>query len=371
MLRLLEFTSSQPHSGEVYSCAYTPDGDHVLSGGWDGHLRLWDAVDGECRLSLPASPKPISACARSPDGTQWLVGSMEGLLTIWDAVSQYQLTSFVAHTRPISAITFSPDGQLFATSSWDRVVSIRKVGREREGRNLALHSDIVAGCQFTTDGRYLLSWSYDGTIKVWDIALAHEVATLRGHTDRVITLSLSPDGLYALSGGRDGTIRLWDLEKFEEVGTVNLGAEVRVCFYLLDGESIVVSDAIGRLFLMGLPSFEVQAQMQTPFRALCGDMKPAGDQVALGAEDGRIYFVALDGYDQASLVVTPREDLKSEANLFDRFFGKTRMTRVFKCTCPSCRQTVELASIPAQPVHCPSCHRSLRISSRVAQLQPT
>src|SRR5689334_21808163 len=101
-LRLLEPESlPERQDGEIYSCAYTPDSAFVLSGGWDGKLRLWDVVTGSPVLELSASPKPLSCCAISPDGHQWLTGSMAGLLGLWDGVSQHLIENFVAHTRPI------------------------------------------------------------------------------------------------------------------------------------------------------------------------------------------------------------------------------------------------------------------------------
>lgn len=368
-LRLLESTSPQKHSGEVYSCTFTPDGAFVLSGGWDGALRLWDAASGESRLALPASPKPLSSCACSPDGQQWLSGSMEGLLSIWDGVSQAVLMSFVAHTRPISSINFAPDGQSFATTSWDRQVSVRKIGKEREARVLGTHDDIVSGCQYTVDGKQLISWSYDTKLKLWDLSLGRDVATFEAHTDRVTCATLSPDGRFLLSGGRDATLRLWDLEQMTELATVNLGSEVRACFLLLDGESVVVADGAGRLFLMTVPAFQVQAQLRVPFKPMCGSLSPAGDYLALGGEDGVVYFVALDGFEEASLVVTAVPSMKKANGLLDRFFGSTRLTRTYSYTCPACRHGIEALALPAGPVPCPRCHRALRVSVRLPQLQ--
>jgi WD40 repeat protein len=371
-LRLLDSPSSERHDGEVYTCAYTPDSSFVLSGGWDGMLRLWDASTGVPVTSVPASPKPLSCCASSPDGLQWLTGSMEGLLTIWDGVSHQILQSFLAHTRPISSICFAPDGQSLATASWDRQVTIRKSGgNERDGRHLSAHLDIVAGCRFTIDGKHLISWSYDGTIKLWERHSLREVATLTAHKDRVTTLALSPDGRYALSGGRDAMVHLWDLEEHTEVATVNLGAEVRACFYLLDGESVVVADAVGRLFLMSSPSFEVQAQIQTPFKVLCGDLAPSGMHIALGGEDGLLHFVALEGFEEASLVITATQNVRQEANILDRFLGKTRYTRTWNFTCPACRQKSEISKLPADAFPCPRCSRLLRVHANVPQLQGT
>jgi WD40 repeat protein len=369
-LRLLETAAAaERHEGEVYSCAYTTDGAFVLSGGWDGQLRLWDAATGAALVKLSASPKPLSCCAFSPDGRHWLSGSMEGLLSIWDGVSYQTLSSFVAHTRPISAICFAPEGEMMATASWDRQVALRKVGAEREARILSGHTDIVAGCRFSADGKNLVSWSYDGTIKIWDLVLAREAASLAGHTDRVTALALSPDGRWVLSGGRDAMVRLWDLESRTEMAALNVGAEVRCCFSLLDGESAVVADATGRLFLLSVPTFQVQAQLQTPFRVMCGALTQSGTHVALGAEDGGVYFVVVEGFEETSLVVTARQSIKEHATVLGRFFGTTKLRRMFEYTCPACQQTMEAATLPADPVACLKCRRRLRVNGRLPVLQ--
>src|SRR5262249_22528081 len=103
------------HDGEIYAVAYNPDGETLLTGGWDGCLRLWDAVSAAPLTALKAAPKPLSACAVTPDGQRWLSGSMEGVLAVWGSVTKQPVLEFLAHTRPISAICFTPDGGLMAT----------------------------------------------------------------------------------------------------------------------------------------------------------------------------------------------------------------------------------------------------------------
>jgi WD40 repeat protein len=369
-LRLLPVEpGTERHQGEVYSCAYAPDGAFVLSAGWDGHLRLHDAAAGQSLTALAASHKPLSCCAFSPDGRQWLSGSMEGLLSFWDGVSGQSQLSFMAHTRPVSAIAFAPDGKSLVTASWDRLVAVRKAGKEREGRNLQGHLDIVAGARFTFDGQHVVSWSYDGTIKFWDLNLFKDIATLEGHTDRVTTTAFSPDGRSLLSGGRDGMARLWDLDTRQEVAAINVGAEVRACFCLPDNETAAVLDATGRVFLFSRPNFQVQDQLKMPAQTVSADLSPAGTQLAVGCEDGGVYFVALEGFEESSLVVTATQTMKEQATFLDRMFGTTRVAKLFAYRCPACLQTVESSSLPSRPVACPKCRRQLRVNARTPVLQ--
>jgi WD40 repeat protein len=369
-LRLVEASGPcDKHEGEVYCTSFTPDGAYLLSGGWDGQLRLWDANTGSTITALSVSPKPLSACISSPDGQYWLAGSMEGLLTVWDGVSHGVISSHVAHTRPISGIDFSPDGELLATASWDRQVSLRKVENLREGKILGNHSDIVSGCRFSLDGESLYSWSHDATIKIWDLNLNRERATLSGHTDRITTFTLSPDGRMGLTGSRDATIRLWDLEQMTELATVSIGAEVRSCTFLLDGESVIVVDNVGRMFLMVAPIFAVVENIQTPFKTLSSALSPTGLQIALGSEDGMVYFLDIEGQQDTPFIVTATPFEKEETpTMLGRLFGGPRVSRQFSYTCPSCRFVIQARSLPTQAVNCPSCGRALRVRNRQAQM---
>jgi WD40 repeat protein len=367
-LRLLDAEGGEGHQGEVFCCAYTPDGNFVLSGGWDGYLRLWNAASGAAVSALQAGPKAISACAVSPDGHSWLSGSMEGMFTAWDPVSHQVRHNSVAHIRPISGICFSPDGKRMATCSWDRQVIVRGVGKERDGRTLSGHTDIVAGCCFLREEKQLLSWSHDGTLRLWEAELGRSLATLRGHSDRVVWAGVSPDDRWAASAGRDGQLKLWDLGTRAEAAG-HEGEEWRTCFFLPDGSSLVAADAKGQMQVLSVPALEVQADVGLEVRALCGALAPSGTQLALGAEDGRVHLVAVDGLEDTPLTVTATEIRKATASVLGRLLGK-KATTAYRYTCPTCRHAGEVAAEPGASFPCGKCRRPLRLAVQVRQLQP-
>lgn len=360
------------HQGECLACTFTADGGLVLSGGWDGFLRVWDARTGAPESELSISDKPLSACAASPDERSWLAGTLEGFLCHVDAPGQRLLGSFVAHSRPIAAIVFHPDGRTVATASWDRHLGLWDLPRERERRPLAGHGDIVAGCRFTPDGRGLLSWSYDGTLALWDAVRLERLKTLAGHSDRVTAGAIHPDGRWAVSGSRDRTLKLWDLAAETEIASCDLEAEARACFVLLDGKHVAAMDAEGRLTLHALPDLAVQADLYTDLPVQCAALAPTGEQIALGCSDGGVRLVAVEGFDAAPMVVTATRTSKRTATKLQRLFGRSHVTHAYRCTCPACRQSFEVADdrLGQGMVPCPHCRRNLCVSSVAPALQP-
>jgi hypothetical protein len=108
--------------------------------------------------------------------------------------------------------------------------------------------------------------------------------------------------------------------------------------------------------------------LDTGLKVMCGDLAPSGTQVALGCEDGQVCFAAVEGFENASIVVTATQSLKPTASFLGRLMGKTKLTRTYRYTCPVCRQSVETAQLPRQLVSCSKCRRSLRVNAREALL---
>jgi WD40 repeat protein len=75
------------HTGSVWSVAYSPDGTHLLSGGGDTSVRVWDAATGEPVHHLTGHTGRVLSVAYSPDGTHLLSGGADASVRVWDAAT--------------------------------------------------------------------------------------------------------------------------------------------------------------------------------------------------------------------------------------------------------------------------------------------
>ncbi|KAJ1484419.1 WD40-repeat-containing domain protein, partial [Baffinella frigidus] len=83
------------HSGEVFSAAFSPDGKRVVSGAWDGTVKILDAATGVEVRSIDAHVDyQVATVDFSPDGRRIVSGSpSENRVKIWDAESGEMLWS--------------------------------------------------------------------------------------------------------------------------------------------------------------------------------------------------------------------------------------------------------------------------------------
>ncbi|WPJ63259.1 hypothetical protein SMAC4_13631 [Sordaria macrospora] len=204
------FQTLEGHSGTVDSVAFSPDGQRLASGSWDGTIKIWDPASGSCLQTLKGHRSPVTSVAFSPDGQRLASGSWDGTIKIWDPASGSCLQTLKGHSGAVSSVAFSPDGQRLASGSWDETIKIWDPASGSCLQTLKGHSNGVNSVAFSPDGQRLASGSWDGTIKIWDPASGSCLQTLKGHSGAVNSVAFSPDGQRLASGSWDETIKIWD-----------------------------------------------------------------------------------------------------------------------------------------------------------------
>ncbi|MEZ4958052.1 MAG: DNA/RNA non-specific endonuclease [Saprospiraceae bacterium] len=220
------------HSGWVQSIAFSPDGQHLLTGAWDGSAKLWDLQTGKCLHDYFG--QHTNAVCFTPDG-KVVTGGGSGTAFLWDLFSKAPIRQFTGHTDEIFSVAVSKNGKYLVTGSVDGTAKLWDLNKDGDNlRKTFTHSspNIVHSVAIdpADDPQYIITTAtsklrhHDGgplpdqippPIKLWNIngpeneAAAHEFT---GHAGNVYAVAVSPDGKLLVGGGKDKKIWVWGLK---------------------------------------------------------------------------------------------------------------------------------------------------------------
>ncbi len=197
------------HDNLVTSVNFSPDGKTLVSGSWDGTIKLWNVETGKEIRTLKGHDGYVLSVNFSPDGKTLVSGSDDNTIKLWNVETGKEIRTLKGHDSSVLSVNFSPDGKTLVSGSW-QTVKLWNVETGQEIRTLKGHDNRVKSVNFSPDGKTLVSGSWQ-TVKLWNVETGEEIRTLKGHDDWVNSVNFSPDGKTLVSGSGDNTIKLWNL----------------------------------------------------------------------------------------------------------------------------------------------------------------
>jgi len=198
----------QAHKSPVAAVRWSPSGDRVASVGYHGGIRTWN-VDGSANATVAESTHWLSSVAWSPDGTKLIVGELNRAASIWRATGG-RLATFT-FGAPVQSVAWNPEGDIVALAGSKNDIEIWSVGGKKL-HTLEGHERVVASIAWNANGNQLASGAWDSTVRLWSRG-GDVDAVLKGHADAVISVAWSADGKWLASGdSNDSTLRLWSSE---------------------------------------------------------------------------------------------------------------------------------------------------------------
>jgi WD40 repeat protein len=296
----------------ISALAISPDGSRIVSGSYDGTLRLWDAHSGApIGAPLQGHKDWVSSVAISPDGSRIVSGSHDKTLRLWDARSGAPIGApLQGHEGVVASVAFSPDGSRIVSGSHDKTLRLWDARSGAPIGALFQVHETVSSVAFSPDGSRIVSGSYVSTLRLrdaysgdviggatlpalrlWDARSGVLIgAPLQGHENVVTSVAFSPDGSRIVSGSHDKTLRLWDARSGAPVGTPLQGHEggVTSVAFSPDGSRIVSGSKDKTLRLW-------DARSGAPIGAPLQGHELGVDSVAFSPDGSRIVSGSYDG----------------------------------------------------------------------------
>ena len=228
------------HSNSIASVAFAPDGDTVLTGGYDGTARLWNAQTGT-EIRRFEGGRMVQSIAFAPDGATVLTGGDDGTARLWNAQTGTEIRRFEGHRNWVQSVAFAPDGATVLTGGDDGTARLWNAQTGAEIRRFKGHGRPVQSVAFAPDGATVLTGSHDGTARLWNIQTGAEIRRFEGDGDWVLSVAFAPDGATVLTGGDEGTARLWNAQTGAEIRRFEGGGMVQSVAFAPDGATVLTS----------------------------------------------------------------------------------------------------------------------------------
>ncbi|KAF8557942.1 WD40 repeat-like protein [Imleria badia] len=299
------------HEDYICALAYLPDGRRLVTGSWDGFVKVWNMENGMQEGTSMEHENRVASLDVTRDGATIHSSDEDGSVKVWDVKSHELVKEWTHQGAPMIAI--SPDDRLVAVGGVDvaiytvqgrRVKHFIGVGRfvgsitfSPGGDKLACrteddihvydvdtgalilvpvhgHKDHIRCFLWSRDGTRLFTSSTDKTIRCWNANTGEQMWST--YANYIRSLSLSPDGLILASASWDKTVRLWDATSGHPIGQhLQHGARVTSVCFSPSGEFVASAGWNGIVYLWRVHCLDsVERQPFTTPRPLSSSLVP-------------------------------------------------------------------------------------------------
>lgn len=193
------YNTLKGHQDKIACIRWSRDSNYILSACQDGFMIIWDPVTGLKRQAVSLENPWVLTCAYSPNGSLVASGGLDNACTV------YQVNRDAPEDGPYAdyngADTFPMMGMF----------------RHKTQTILKSHTAYISDCDFINDVN-LVTASGDMTCCLWDVTRLVKIRDFVDHLGDVLCISTNPNislttsNLF-VSGSSDGYVKLWDLRQ--------------------------------------------------------------------------------------------------------------------------------------------------------------
>eukprot|EP01029_Cantina_marsupialis_P031742 TRINITY_DN92198_c2_g1_i1.p1 TRINITY_DN92198_c2_g1~~TRINITY_DN92198_c2_g1_i1.p1 ORF type:complete len:319 (+),score=32.41 TRINITY_DN92198_c2_g1_i1:61-1017(+) len=293
--------------GDWVTCVATTEANPnmLVSGSRDKTLLIWEMTGNDevavAKKSLHGHSHFVEDCTISSCGGFVLSGSWDGTLRLWEIETGSTSRRFIGHKKDVLSVAFSGDNRHIVSGSRDQTIKLwNTLGDCKFTLKEDGHRDWVSAVKFCAQSEQtlIISAGWDKMVRVWNLADCKLVTKYTGHTQYLNTLAISPDCSLCASGGKDGVAMLWHLTENRPLYSLNAESEILalafspVNYWLVAAttKGITVWNLEHKVVLQELPLEEEEELMEESEKKRQSRAIPTFATSLAWSEDGTMLF---------------------------------------------------------------------------------
>ncbi|CAH0629125.1 unnamed protein product [Chrysodeixis includens] len=237
----------------ISSIAISAPGDWIAFGCPNiGQLLVWEWQSEQYVMKQQGHSLDMTCLAYSPDGLYIVTGGYDGKVKVWNTTSGFCFVTFNEHKSSVTSIVFSANKKFFVSASLDGTVRCYDLTRYRNFRTLTSPSLVQFSCASLDASSELCAAGGQDVFDVylWSIKFGKLLDVLGGHEAPVSCVTFSPTlaSSRLISASWDKSIKIWNcIETSADCETVQLTSDALQVTFRPDGEEIAVSTLDGNI----------------------------------------------------------------------------------------------------------------------------
>lgn len=200
------------HNDKITNIIFYSEGKQFISSSFDGSIRLWELATHQCfRVLMPGSPEDWGTRVVYIPGKNEFAssaGAPKSTIKFWKTENREISEPVYDFTDKVISLSFSPYGMQLVSGTMNGKIGFYETEGGKFFKVLAYEDGRVEAVAHSPDGEYLISSNYDDNICIWETKTAKRLEIIP-NTQGTRTIAYSPDGEWLASGGLDESIKIW------------------------------------------------------------------------------------------------------------------------------------------------------------------
>lgn len=260
----------QAHQGSAVKVIFSPKGEHMLTAGADGIIKVFGTAQWERKISIKATTEDDTLIDMkiSPNSQYLVVSTKSGNIKFYETSYWTKLNIMKIQNDEISEISFSPDSRLLFAGGYEKIITVFDMIKVEKIVNMGGHETWISCLEHSPRQDLMVSGAWDGTIIIWDTQALKAKQSFREHTGQIRKVRFAGSGRFFITTGSDGKIIMWDSASLTIVKKYNISEDARniVDIAITPDEKNLLVTLETRLFVLGLEQMEKKTEIDLQTR---------------------------------------------------------------------------------------------------------